>query len=55
MPLKGTADLFCNLTDKQKELARFLVEQTEKGNLPESFHVFGNLGRDRIFLSGDSR
>ena len=28
-----------NLTETQKKLARFLVEQVQAGNLPESFNV----------------
>jgi len=28
-----------NLTETQKKLARFLVEQVQAGNLPESFHA----------------
>jgi len=40
-----------NLTETQKKLARFLVEQVQAGNLPESFYA-ENLGSSgELFLS----
>jgi|SRR6267378_8002653 len=42
-----------NLTETQKKLARFLVEQVQAGNLPESFNVedIGFGGSGELFLS----
>lgn len=37
-----------NLTENQKDLARFLVEQVRAGKLPESFSVFESGGRQLV-------
>src|SRR5262245_50147617 len=44
-----------NLTENQKKLARFLVEQVQAGNLPETFHAEETTVSPKELILSDSR
>lgn len=44
-----------NLTDQQKELARWIVDEVCEGNLNETFYVMDSEDGNLVFRSGDER